>query len=203
MERGEGDAAMNARVRHTMSRQVEQLVRLTGDLLDVSCISLGKIHLKRGVVALGSVLEQAMETCAPSIERAGQHLQLVVSHSPANVHGHSARLVQVFGNLIGNASKYMPEGGRMDVVVRVEGQSTVTSIKDTGIGLAADQLANVFELFTQIDGPMACSKTGLGIGLPLARQLVDLHGGEIEACSEGLGHGSEFVVRLPTCVEAN
>jgi signal transduction histidine kinase len=111
--------------------------------------------------------------------------------------------VQVFGNLIGNASKYTPEGGRIDVVVRIEGESTVTSIKDTGIGLAADQLANVFGLFTQIDDPMACSKTGLGIGLPLARQLVDLHGGEIEACSEGLGHGSEFVVRLPTCVEAN
>jgi len=96
-----------------------------------------------------------------------------------------------------------PGGGRIDVVVRVEGQSTVTSIKDTGMGLAANQLAKVLKLFTQIENPTARAKTGLGIGLALARQLVDLHGGEIEARSEGLGQGSEFVVRLPTCVEAN
>lgn len=197
LERGEGNTELNHRVRQIMGRQVEQLVRLTEDLLDVSRIGVGKIQLQRGVVALGSVLEQAMEACAPSIERAGQHVKLLVSHSPAHVDGDSARLVQVFGNLIGNASKFTPEGGRIDVVVRVEGRSIVTSVKDSGIGLAAEQLTNVFGIFTQIDDPMARSKTGLGIGLALAKQLVDMHGGEIEARSEGLGHGSEFVVRLP------
>jgi signal transduction histidine kinase len=111
MERGEGNAAMNQRVRQIMSRQVEQLVRLTGDLLDVGRISLGKIQLQREILTLGAVLEQAVEACAPSIELASQHLVLVIPDAPVRMHGDSARLVQVFSNLIGNASKYTPQGG--------------------------------------------------------------------------------------------
>lgn len=197
MERGEGNAAINARARLIMSRQVEQLVRLTEDLLDVNRISLGKTHLKREAVALAAVLEQAVEACLPSIELASQHVTWVIPDAPVTVHGDAARLVQVFSNLIGNASKYTPNGGSIQIVVNREGRFVVTSVKDSGIGLAGDQLASVFELFTQIENPAIRSKTGLGIGLALARQLVDLHGGEIEARSEGLGQGSEFVVTLP------
>jgi two-component system CheB/CheR fusion protein len=203
MERGQGNAAINAKVRLIMSRQVEQLVRLTEDLLDVSRISLGKIELQREVLALVSVLEQAAEACMPSIEQASQHVTWVLPDAPVNVHGDFARLVQVFSNLMGNASKYTPQGGSIEVVVRLEGRSVVTSVKDSGIGLAGDQLGIVFELFTQIENSTVRSKTGLGIGLALARQLVDLHGGEIEARSEGLGQGSEFVVTLPNCVETS
>lgn len=202
MERGEGNAAINTRARHIMSRQVEQLVRLTEDLLDVNRISLGKIHLKLEVVALASVLEQAVEACMPSIELARQRLTWVFPDAPVRVHGDFARLVQVFGNLIGNASKYTPQGGSIQVVVRWEGLSVITSVKDSGIGLAGDQLTSVFELFTQIENSTVRSKTGLGIGLALAKQLVDLHGGEIEARSEGLEKGSEFVVTLPAHFEA-
>ncbi len=197
LERGWDNAEMSARTRQIMRRQVEQLVRLTDDLLDVSRISLGKIHLQREVLALRSVLELAAEACMPSIELAGQHLELSVSNSPAPIYGDSARLVQLFGNLIGNASKFTPDGGRIDIVARLDGPSIVTSVKDSGIGLAADKLTCVFEPFTQIENPVGRSNTGLGIGLALAKQLVGMHGGDIEARSAGLGHGSEFVVRLP------
>ncbi len=115
----------------------------------------------------------------------------------ATVYGDPARLVQLFGNLIGNASKFTPEGCRIEVVARVHGRSVVTSIKDSGIGLAAHELVRIFEPFTQLENPIERSNTGLGIGLALVKQLVEMHGGDIEARSEGLGQGSEFVVTLP------
>ncbi len=197
MERAPDDAAMAGRARQIMERQVEQLVRLTDDLLDVSRISLGKIDLRREVLALNSVLTHAAEACAPTIELAGQHLELAVPDLSATVCGDSARLIQLFGNVIGNASKFTPEGGRIDVIVRLDGSSVVTSVKDSGIGLAADKLDAIFEPFAQLENPMGRSYTGLGVGLALAKQLVKMHGGNIEARSAGLGHGSEFVVRLP------
>ena len=197
LERARGKAEMSDRARQIMARQVDQLVRLTDDLLDVSRISLGKINLQREVLGLDSVLAHAAESCAPSIERAGQHLELSFSNSSASVHGDPARLVQVFGNLIGNASKFTPNGGRIDVVARLDGPSAVISVKDSGIGLAADKLVCIFEAFTQLENPIERSNSGLGIGLALSKQLVDMHGGSIEARSAGLGFGSEFVVSLP------
>lgn len=197
MERARDSAAMSDRARQIMERQVEQLVRLTDDLLDVSRISLGKIQLQREALPLSSVLAQAGESCAPAIELAGQRLELSVPDSPVMVYGDSARLVQLFGNLIGNASKFTPKGGRIDVVARLDGATVITSVKDSGIGLSADKLARVFEPFTQFDNPIGRSNTGLGIGLALAKQLVEMHGGEIEARSEGLDRGAEFVVKLP------
>nr|MDQ2733788.1 PAS domain-containing sensor histidine kinase [Pseudomonadota bacterium] len=197
MERAQDKPAMADRARQIMSRQVEQLVRLTDDLLDVSRISLGKIHLQREVLELSSVLEQAAESCAASIELVRQHLELSMSDRAAKVYGDPARLVQLFGNLIGNASKFTPEGCRIEVVARVYGLSVVTSVKDSGIGLAANELVRIFEPFTQLENPIERSNTGLGIGLALVKQLVEMHGGNIEARSEGLGQGSEFVVTLP------
>ncbi len=199
MERAPGNVAMNIRTRQIMGRQVDQLVRLTDDLLDVSRIRLGKINLRCEVLALNGVLAQAAESCMPAIELAGQHLALQIPDSPALVYGDPARLVQVLGNLIGNASKFTPVGGQIDVVARLDGRSIVTSVKDSGIGLAADKLFCVFEPFMQFESPTGRSNTGLGIGLALAKQLVEMQGGDIEARSAGLGQGCEFIVRLPLC----
>lgn len=153
--------------------------------------------MRREAVSLDSILAQAVEVCASLIERAHQRLEVSLPDSPATIYGDPARLVQLFGNLIGNASKFTPEGGRLDVVARVEGSSVSTSIKDSGIGLESDKLLCIFEPYTQLENPIRHSNTGLGIGLALSKELVDLHGGSIEARSGGLGLGSEFVVTLP------
>ena len=197
LERARDNAAMRDRAREIMGRQVDHLVRLTEDLLDVSRISLGKINLRREPLQLGLSLTQATESCAPSIERARQSLKLVLPDASDMVYGDSARLVQLFGNLISNASKFTPEGGSIVVVARVEGDWVITSVADSGIGLESDKLTCIFEAFTQLDNPIGRSNTGLGIGLALSKQLVELHGGHIEARSTGLGRGSEFVVSLP------
>jgi PAS domain S-box-containing protein len=197
MESARDNAATTDRALQIMGRQVAQLVRLTDDLLDVGRISHGKINLRCEVVALNSVLAQAAESSTLSIELAGQHLAMRVPDAPATVYGDPARLVQLFGNLVGNASKFTPAGGHIDIVVHLDGRSVVTSVKDSGIGMSADKLLCIFEPFRQFENPLARSNTGLGIGLSLAKQLVELHGGDIEARSAGPGHGSEFVVRLP------
>jgi PAS domain S-box-containing protein len=197
LEKARGNAEMTDRARQIMTRQVDQLARLTDDLLDVSRISLGKINLHREVLSIDSILAKAAESCATAIERGRQHLELTFAGPTATVHGDSARLVQLFGNLIGNASKFTPEGGRIDVVAGVDDSSVVISVKDSGIGLAADKLLCIFDAFTQLENPIGRSNSGLGIGLALSKQLVDMHGGSIEARSAGLGLGSEFLVRLP------
>ena len=197
LEKARGNAEMTDRARQIMARQVDQLARLTDDLLDVSRISLGKIILHRELLSLDSILAQAVESCATAIERGRQHLELTFSGATATVHGDPARLIQLFGNLLSNASKFTPEGGRIDVVARIENSSAVVSVKDSGIGLAADKLVCIFDAFTQLENSMGRSNSGLGIGLALSKQLVDMHGGSIEARSAGLGHGSEFLVRLP------
>ena len=197
LERARGDVSMNDTIRQIMARQLDQLVRLTDDLLDVSRISLGKINLRRESVSLQSILAQAAESCAALIERAGQCMELSLPDSAATIDGDSARLVQLFGNLIGNASKFTPEGGRIDVAARIAGASAIASVKDSGIGMASDKLLCIFEPFTQLESLLQHTNPGLGIGLALSKQLVELHGGSIEARSEGPGLGSEFVVILP------
>ncbi len=197
LEKARGNTEMTDRARQIMTRQVDQLARLTEDLLDVSRISLGKINLHREVLSLDSILAQAAESCAPAIERGGQHLELTFAGPSGTIHGDPARLLQLFGNLISNASKFTPEGGRIDVAARLEDSSVIVSVKDSGIGLAADKLTCIFDAFTQLENPIGRSNSGLGIGLALSKQLVELHGGSIEAQSAGLGLGSEFLVRLP------
>lgn len=197
MERAPDNAALSDRTRQIMARQVSQLARLTEDLLDVRRISLGKINLQCEVLSLNGVLAQVAESCEHSVELAQQHLALQLPDAPVMVYGDPARLVQLFGNLIGNASKYTPEGGRINVRVRVDGGSVFTSVEDSGIGLAADTLLCIFEPFKQLESPTGRANNGLGIGLALVKQLVEMMGGEIEARSAGLGHGSQFFVRLP------
>jgi PAS domain S-box-containing protein len=191
-------AASAAKVHQMMRRQIDHMVRLVDDLMEVSRITSGKIELQRAPVALSAVLESAIETSRPLIESAGHRLEVDVDAEPALVLDADAmRLAQVFSNLLNNAAKYTEAGGRIMLRARRDGERVVVSVRDTGIGIAPEMLPRVFDLFTQADRPGSRQQGGMGIGLSLVRSLLALHGGSVEAHSEGLGRGSEFVVRLP------
>jgi signal transduction histidine kinase len=185
------------RARDVVDRQVEQVVRLVNDLLDVSRITRGKVELHKERVDLRAVVRQAVETSQPLIEAGRHQLALDLPDRPVVVHGDPFRLTQVTSNLLNNAAKYTDEGGRVCVRVGPDGRDAVVRVADTGIGIRPDDLPLVFDLFTQVGTPGHRSQGGLGIGLGLVKRLVEMHGGTVEARSEGLGHGSEFVVRLP------
>ena len=180
-----------------MERQLSHLVRLIDDLLDVSRISLDKLTLRVELADLAAVLEHAVEASRPAAERAGHVLEVHLPERPVKLQGDRARLSQVFSNLIGNACKFTPDGGRIVVDARADGDRAVVSVRDNGIGIAADRIGGVFEMFSQIDNSLERTHGGLGIGLTLVRRLVEMHGGSVVARSAGLGEGSEFVVTLP------
>jgi CheY-like chemotaxis protein/two-component sensor histidine kinase len=173
------------------------MVRLVDDLMEVSRITRGSIELRLERVSLADVVRSAVETSAPAIESARHRLTLDLPSEPVYVEADSVRLAQVFGNLLNNAAKYTPEGGDIAVRARVEGGQAVVSVRDTGTGIAPESLPQVFELFVQEERTYSRAQGGLGIGLTLARSLVQLHGGSVEARSDGPGRGSEFTVRLP------
>jgi PAS domain S-box-containing protein len=187
-------AAAEARV--MMERQLGQLVRLIDDLLDLSRITNGKIELRRERLDLAVVIEDAVETSRPLIEAAGHELRVTLPAGRVVVYADRARLAQVFANLLNNSAKYTERGGRIELTVERQGSDVVVKVKDTGVGIAPDKLAMIFDMFTQVDRSLERSQGGLGIGLNLVRRLVEMHGGRVEAHSEGLGKGSEFVVRL-------
>ncbi|PWB83735.1 MAG: histidine kinase, partial [Methylocystaceae bacterium] len=179
-----------------IQRQVTHLVRLVDDLLEVSRISRGDIELRKKRVDLAAVIGQAMETSQPLI-RAGRHEASVsLGPEPLIVDGDPMRLSQVFANLVNNAAKYTQAGGRISLTAARSGDEAIVGVRDTGVGIPAEMLPRVFDLFTHIDR-RSDGAAGLGIGLALVRDLVELHGGRVEARSEGLGQGSEFIVRLP------
>jgi PAS domain S-box-containing protein len=185
-----------------IERQVGQMVRLVDDLLDASRISRGKIDLRRERTELSSVIHHAVEAVASLASARGQDLDIRLPPGPVFVDADPARLAQVVGNLLNNASKFTGSGGRVWLTVEQETDAegrdgVVIRVRDTGIGIAADQLSRVFEMFAQADTSLERSTTGLGIGLTLAKTLTEMHGGTVEASSAGLGHGSEFVIRLP------
>jgi PAS domain S-box-containing protein len=180
-----------------LERQVGHLVRLVDELLDVSRISRGKIDLRRDRVPLAEVVRGAVEAAGPQIEAGKHRLAVAVAPEGLAVEGDAVRLTQVVSNLLSNAAKYTPEGGRIDVTVAREGQVAVIRVRDTGPGIPADMLGRVFDMFTQVNRDSKRSQGGLGIGLTLVRRLAELHGGTAEAFSEGEGKGAEFVVRLP------
>jgi PAS domain S-box-containing protein len=192
-----GDAARVEQVAAMIERQVGQLARLVDDLLDVSRITTGKIELKKQSTDLASILRSAVETSRPHIEAAQHHLTVRLPDEPAELEADPVRLAQVFANLLNNAAKYTRPGGRIEVVAQAEPQQLVVRVRDNGSGIAPEMLGKVFALFTQVTHPSERSQGGLGIGLSLVDGLVRLHGGSVEARSEGLDHGSEFVVRLP------
>jgi PAS domain S-box-containing protein len=180
-----------------MERQLGQMVRLIDDLLDVSRISRGMIVLRKERVELAKVVQGAVETSRPLIDRSSHELTLRLPEEPVYVDADRTRLAQALSNLLSNAAKYTDRGGHIWMTVEREGNDSVISVKDTGIGIPASMLPKVFEMFTQMDRSLEKSQGGLGIGLTIVKRLVEMHGGSVEVRSEGHGMGSEFIIRLP------
>jgi CheY-like chemotaxis protein/two-component sensor histidine kinase len=181
-----------------IERQLAQMVRLVDDLLDVSRIATGKLKLHRDVLRLDEVVERAVETSRPRIDAQGHRLFVHLPHEPVRVRGDAVRLAQVLTNLLNNAAKYTDPGGTIVVQVRAPADGRVAiEVRDTGIGLAPEALAGVFDLFAQVETAEHKAQGGLGIGLTIARRIVELHGGTIRVASEGLGRGATFTVELP------
>ncbi|MEJ8813680.1 ATP-binding protein [Variovorax ureilyticus] len=180
-----------------MTRQVDHMVRLVNDLMEVSRITRGKIDLQLAQVLLDSVIDEAVELSRPLFERGGHALVLDLPSEPLVVRGDAVRLTQVFSNLLNNAAKYSPTPGKVSVVARHEAQHAVVRVVDTGTGIAPDMLRSIFDMFVQVSGTAKAAQGGLGIGLTLVKSLVELHGGTVEAASDGPGRGATFTVRLP------
>ncbi len=192
-----GDAPEAERVRETMERQVNHLVRLVDDLLDIARISNGKMELRREPIEIASVIRSAVETSRPLIDVQRHQLSITVPNEPLTVEADPLRLSQVVANLLNNAAKYTEPGGQIWLTVSREAGEVVISVRDTGIGICAEMLPLVLEMFTRTERGKIHSQDGLGIGLALVKRLVELHGGRVEAKSEGEGRGSEFTIRLP------
>jgi signal transduction histidine kinase len=186
--------------RGVIERQLKHLIRLVDDLLDVSRIARGKIVLVSERVNVADIVAAAAETVQPLLEQKKQHLELSAEAADLYVRGDPVRLSQVVGNLLHNAAKYTGEGGRIELRTRANQGRAEICVRDSGIGISADSMPRIFELFTQIPSERVNTSGGLGIGLALVRALVELHGGEIHAASDGLERGSEFTVRLPLFV---
>jgi CheY-like chemotaxis protein/anti-sigma regulatory factor (Ser/Thr protein kinase) len=185
-----------------MGRQLGQLVRLVDDLLDVNRITYNRLELRRERVALSAVIRQAIETAGPIIDAARHTVELSMPETPCYLYGDSVRLTQAFSNLLNNAAKYTNERGTISVGATCERDRVIVTVKDTGIGIAPDKIERIFDMFAQADGTIERSQGGLGIGLALVKQLIEMHGGTVEARSDGEGCGSEFIVRLPMVEEA-
>jgi two-component system, sensor histidine kinase len=193
-----GDESTIARgAREMMERQLRQMVRLVDDLLDVSRITTGKLALRTGIVALQDVIRSAIDTAKPLLEQRQHALAVVLPSDPLQVDADATRLSQVFSNLLNNAANYTEPGGRIELRADASDTEITVSIRDNGIGIAPDMLGTVFRMFAQADASLERVQGGLGVGLTLARHLIELHHGSIEAKSKGVGHGSEFMVRLP------
>jgi PAS domain S-box-containing protein len=197
MKRAEGDGDLLRQARDSMDRQLGQLVRLVDDLLDVSRISRGRLELKRERVELASVLHQALEACRPLAEIAEVELIHSLPRDPMYLHADAARLAQVVGNLLHNSCKYSEPGSKVWLTAAREGAYVALKVEDTGVGIPPEKLSGIFEMFTQVDQSLTRSQGGLGIGLTLVKQLVEMHGGSVAAFSDGPNTGSEFVIRLP------
>jgi signal transduction histidine kinase/CheY-like chemotaxis protein len=184
------------RVCEMMERQVNQMVRLVDDLMEVSRITRGKIELRKEETDLATIIRSAVETARPLIEAKQHQLAISLSPDPILLYGDALRLGQVLANLLNNAAKYTEPGGQIWLAARRDADEAVISVRDNGIGLSAEMLPVVFEMFMQVDRSSNRSEGGLGIGLTLVKNLVELHGGTIAAHSDGPGRGSEFTVRL-------
>jgi signal transduction histidine kinase/ActR/RegA family two-component response regulator len=195
------DSVEVGQARDLMERQVQNLVRLIDDLLDVSRITRGKIHLRKERLDLATVVQSALEISRPHLEAAGHELTVALPPKPLYVQADAARLAQVVANLLNNATKYTEPGGRIWLTAEREGAQAVVRVRDTGIGIPAEMLPDIFGMFVQVDSALERSQGGLGIGLTLVKSLVEMHGGGVEACSAGPRQGSEFVVRLPLAPE--
>jgi PAS domain S-box-containing protein len=183
--------------REIMDRQINHMVRLVDDLLDVSRINIGQVNLRNEIVALNSLVKDAVEAARVSIEEGRHALEIKVPDEAVLLEGDGTRLVQVLQNLLNNAAKYTPAGGLIQIHAAQSGSEAVISIRDNGPGIAPEAQERIFELFTRVHPSDSIKVSGLGIGLSLARKLVELHNGRIEVSSEGTDRGSEFRVYLP------
>jgi len=185
--------------RHIIERQLGQMIHLVDDLLDISRITQGKIELRPDRVDMLTVLQNAVETSRPLIESRRHELSLRLPPAESlTLRADSTRLVQVIANLLNNAAKYTPEGGRIVLGARREAGHAVVTVEDSGLGIPATMLPRVFDMFAQVDRSLERSQGGLGIGLALVKKLVEMHGGSVQAESEGENRGSRFTIRVPT-----
>ena len=199
---GQADPQVLAWCRDVIDRQVAQMSRLLEDLLDVSRMTRGQFALRSEPLVLATVIEQAIEIAQPLIQAAGHMLTVEMPAQSIAIEGDLTRLAQVFSNLLINAAKYTQPQGRIGVAVEVFDDEVAVSVTDTGIGIAAEQMPHIFEMFGQAETALDRSQEGLGIGLSLARGFVEMHGGQIGARSDGIGKGSVFIVRLPVTRQA-
>jgi two-component system CheB/CheR fusion protein len=194
------DQKLVEQTRGVMERQMQQLVRLVDDLLDVSRITRGKLELRKCQVILADVMRSAVEAAKPAIEKAGHQLTVNVPEDALRLHADAHRLAQVLSNLLDNAAKYTPRGGRIRLSAERYDSDVVVSVKDSGIGIPTAMLDGVFEMFTRVERSGDTVGSGLGIGLALVKSIVEMHGGQVEARSEDTG--TEFQVRLPLALDS-
>ena len=183
--------------RDVIDRQMQQMSRLIDDLMDVSRITRGRLDLRKERVELARVLQGAVETSRPLIDGSGHELTVALPAEPIYLNADITRLAQVFSNLLNNAAKYSERGGQIVLAAERQGSDVAVSVRDTGIGISREMLPRIFDMFTQVDRSLERTRGGLGIGLTLVKRLVEMHGGSVEARSDGPGKGSEFLVRLP------
>jgi PAS domain S-box-containing protein len=201
MKRTPDDAATVGKARSTIDRQMSHLERLVDDLLDVSRITRDRLELRPVRAELASIIHQAVETCRPLAEERQHQMTIDLPAEPIYLRADPVRLAQVFSNLLSNACKYTDRRGSISLAARLEGDRVTVAVKDSGVGIAADMLGRVFDMFAQGHGAAERVQGGLGIGLTLVRRLVEMHGGQVEAFSDGPNRGSEFVVRLPVLLD--
>ncbi len=198
MRLAEGDTSIVTQVRGMMERQLEHMVRLIDDLLDISRINRDKMELRRSRVRLADVVSSAVETARPLIEDAGHILTVSLPSEPVCLDADLTRLAQVFANLLTNSAKYTHRGGQIGLTALRRGENVFVSVRDNGIGIPAESLHSIFDMFSQVDRSIERATGGLGIGLALVKGLVEMHGGTVTVDSAGVGKGSTFTVRLPT-----
>ncbi|MBC7803073.1 MAG: response regulator [Candidatus Parcubacteria bacterium] len=196
------DKAVVRQAREVMERQLRQLVRLVDDLLDISRITTGKFSIKRERTDLEAIVERALETAKPLIAARDQQLEVKLPREPVQLEADPTRLAQVFTNLLNNASKFSAKGSAISLQAALEGTQVVVTVADNGIGIAPHMLPSIFQMFVQADRSLDREQAGLGVGLSLAKYLVELHGGTISASSAGAGSGSSFSVHLPVVAGA-
>ena len=197
VKRANGDGETLKQAHDTIERQLAQMVRLVDDLLDLNRITHDRLELRRSEVELSSVIQQGVEVARPLIDAAGHNLIIDLPAEPIYLNADRTRLAQLFGNLLNNSCKYTRPNGTISLSAKHTGDQVAVTVKDNGAGIPPDKLQSIFDMFMQVDRTAERSQGGLGIGLTLVKRLAEMHGGSIEAKSDGEGQGSEFVVRLP------
>jgi PAS domain S-box-containing protein len=202
VKRAGNDTEILKRAHETLERQLNQMIRLVDDLLDLNRITHDRLELRRSEVELSSVIQQAVEVARPLIDAANHELIVELPKEPIYLNADRARLAQVFGNLLNNSCKYTRPNGTITLSAKLVDDEVLVTVKDNGAGIPPDKIGSIFDMFMQVDRSSERSQGGLGIGLTLVKRLVEMHGGSIEARSEGEGQGSEFIVRLPVIMKA-